>query len=133
MPRRLNVGTKIALHHLNMFWDGVFHAATWGVTFVGVMLLWRSRQRGTAPSLSVFLGGMLLGWAAFNVVEGLINHQLLELHNVREVAEPTVWNVGFLGLSAVIFLIGLSLTYQRQGRRELQQRTAKADSTPARG
>jgi uncharacterized membrane protein len=118
--------------HLNMFWDGVFHAATWVVTFVGVMLLWWSAQRGTVPPLSVFLGGMLLGWGAFNVVEGLINHQLLELHNVRELAEPTAWNVGFLALSAVIFLIGLLMMYQRPGR-ELQRRTSESDSSPARG
>lgn len=82
--------------HLNMFWDGVFHAATWLVTFIGVMLLWRSGRRGTTPSLGIFLGGMLMGWGAFNLVEGLINHQLLELHNVREVIEPTAWNIGFL-------------------------------------
>ena len=109
--------------HLNMFWDGVFHAATWVVTFVGVMLLWRSGQRGTTPPLGILLGGMLLGWGAFNVVEGLINHQLLELHNVREVAAPTFWNFGFLALSAVIFLIGLAMAHQRPGRVELQQRT----------
>jgi len=102
------------------------------VTFVGVMLLWRSGQRGSVPPLSVFLGGMLLGWGAFNVVEGLINHQLLELHNVREVVEPTVWNIGFLALSAVIFLIGLLMTYQRPGR-ELQRRTSESNSSPARG
>lgn len=72
-----------------MFWDGIFHAATWLVTFVGVMLLWRSGKRGTNPPLGIFLAAMLMGWGAFNLVEGLINHQLLELHNVREVIEPT--------------------------------------------
>src|SRR5687767_8745267 len=81
--------------HLNMFWDGVFHTATWIVTFVGVVLLWRTGKRGTNPPLSVFLGAMLMGWGAFNLVEGLINHELLELHNVREVMEPAVWNIGF--------------------------------------
>src|SRR5688500_18233468 len=79
--------------HLNMLWDGVFHAATWVVTFVGVMLLWRSGQRGSVPPLSVFLGGMLLGWCAFIVVEGFVNHQLLESRNVRDVVEQTCWNI----------------------------------------
>ena len=107
--------------HLNMFWDGVFHAAAWIVAFVAVMLLWRSGQRGTTPPLSIFLGGMLLGWGAFNLVEGLINHQLLELHNVREVTEPTVWNIGFLAVSAVIFLLGLVMTYQGRSRLALER------------
>lgn len=110
-----------------MFWDGIFHAATWLVTFVGVMLLWRSGKRGTNPPLGIFLAAMLMGWGAFNLVEGLINHQLLELHNVREVIEPTVWNIGFLALSAVAFLIGLVLTYKLPGAHELQLRTSGAN------
>ena len=118
--------------HLNMFWDGVFHAATWLVTFVAVMLLWRSGKRGTNPSLGTFLGAMVMGWGAFNLVEGLINHHVLELHNVREVAEPTVWNVAFLALSAAIFLIGLVVTYKLPGARELHRRSSGADSSPVR-
>ena len=117
--------------HLNMFWDGVFHAATWIVTFVGVMLLWQSGKRGTTPSRGVFLGAMLMGWGAFNLVEGLINHQLLELHNVREVMEPAVWNIGFLVFSAAIFLIGRVMTYKQPRSLELQRRTPQTD-TPAR-
>ena len=123
--------TTVEAIHLNMFWDGVFHAATWIVTFTGVMLLWRSGKRGNSPPLRIFLGGMLMGWGAFNVVEGLINHQLLELHNVREVAAPTIWNIGFLAFSAAIFLIGLALTYKLPRMRELQRQTAAANS-PAR-
>ena len=117
--------------HVNMFWDGVFHAATWVVTFVGVILLWRSGERGATPPLRNLLGGMLLGWGAFNLVEGLINHQLLELHNVREVAAPTVWNIGFLAISAVLFIIGLVMTYQPGGH-EHQRRTAQAEGTSGR-
>jgi len=115
--------------HLNMFWDGVFHAATWIVTFVGVVLLWQSGKRGTNPPLSVFLGAMLMGWGAFNLVEGLINHQLLGLHNVREVMEPVVWNSGFLAFSAAIFLMGLAMTYRLPRSPELQRRTPQTDTT----
>ena len=111
--------------HLNMFWDGVFHAATWIVTFVAVMLLWRSGRRGLNPPLGVFLGAMLMGWGAFNLVEGLINHHLLELHNVREVMQPTAWNIGFLIFSAAIFLIGYRMTYKLP--RERTRLAAQAD------
>lgn len=97
--------------HLNMFWDGIFHAATCLVTFAGVMLLWRSGQRGTNPPLRVFVGGLLTGWAVFNLIEGLVDHHLLRLHNVREIAEPAVWNVGFMAASIVVLLIGLMLIY----------------------
>ncbi len=95
------------------------------------MLLWQSGKRGTNPPLGVFLGAMLLGWGAFNLVEGLINHQLLGLHNVREVLEPAVWNIGFLAFSAAIFLIGLVMTYKQSRSRDLQRQMPETDS-PAR-
>lgn len=101
--------------HFNMFWDGVFHAATWVVTFIGVLMLWRSGLRNRLPSLRALIGGLLMGWSLFNLVEGVINHHWLRLHNVREGAEPMVWNYGFLGLSTALLFLGLWLA--RAGRR----------------
>lgn len=116
--------STVAAVHLSMFWDGVFHAATWIVSFVGVMLLWQSGRRGSNPALSIFLGAMLMGWGAFNLVEGSINHHLLELHNVREVTEPMAWNIGFLAFSSAIFLLGIVMTYKLPRPRERHGRTA---------
>jgi uncharacterized membrane protein len=72
----------------NMRWDGLFHAATLLLTLLGVVLLWREGQHGTAPPTLRVLGGqMLLGWGVFNLVEGLIDHQVLGLHHVRDLPE----------------------------------------------
>jgi uncharacterized membrane protein len=72
----------------NMRWDGLFHAATLILTVIGVVLLWLEGQRGTAPRTLRVLGGqMLLGWGVFNLVEGLIDHQVLGLHHVRDLPE----------------------------------------------
>lgn len=68
----------------NMRWDGLFHAATWLITLAGVWLLWRDGRRGAVPSARALAGQMLLGWAAFNLVEGIIDHHLLQLHHVRD-------------------------------------------------
>jgi len=110
--------TTVEALHLNMFWDGIFHAATWAVTFAGVMLLWRSGMRGTTPPIRSFAGALLIGWGMFNLVEGLIDHHLLGLHNVREVSDPAIWNVGFLAFSAVIVCVGFALTHPLGRRRE---------------
>ena len=64
-----------------MLWDGLFHAATWGVTFGGVWMLWADRQ---ATSPRMLAGQMLLAWGVFNLVEGVIDHHLLQLHHVRD-------------------------------------------------
>ena len=69
----------------NMAWDGLFHAATWCITLVGVLLLWGEGQAGLAPAaLRTLSGELLLGWGFFNLVEGVIDHHLLQLHHVRD-------------------------------------------------
>lgn len=69
----------------NMFWDGWFHAAMLVVTLAGVFLLLHDARRGGAlPTPRGFTGQLLLGWGAFNLVEGLIDHHLLDLHHVRD-------------------------------------------------
>jgi uncharacterized membrane protein len=97
---------------VNMFWDGIFHAFTLIVTLVGIILLWKLLYRKDINrSGYLFTGGMLIGWGVFNIVEGVIDHHLLKLHNVREIsANPEIWNYGFLGLSIILILIGYALT-----------------------
>jgi uncharacterized membrane protein len=90
--------------HLNMLWDGLFHAATWLVTFVGVWMLWADQQ-ASAPTPRVLTGQMLLGWGAFNLVEGIIDHHLLDLHHVRDVpAHVPAYDWAFLGLGGILLI-----------------------------
>ena len=53
---------------------------------------------------------MLAGWGAFNLVEGLIDHQLLGLHHVRDdLGGPIGWDLAFLGLGAGLAITGWRL------------------------
>jgi uncharacterized membrane protein len=90
----------------NMRWDGLFHAATLLLTVIGVVLLWREGQRGTAPRTLRVLGGqMLLGWGVFNLVEGLIDHQVLGLHHVRDLPEYVpAYDWIFLAVGGLVFI-----------------------------
>ena len=105
----------LASLHFNVVWDGLFHVFAWLATAAGVVLLWRAGVSRRVPDGRRFAGGVLTGFAAFNLVEGVINHHLLKLHNVREVADPTPWNVGFLVASVVLLAAGLALL-RRGGR-----------------
>jgi len=87
--------------HANMLWDGLFHAFTWGVTLAGICMLWNLARRRAAHtaelrSTKAFAGSLVLGRGLFNLVESILNHHLLAVHNVREFPEPRPWNVGFL-------------------------------------
>ena len=69
----------------NKRWDGFFHGAVWLVTVVGVYQLLADARRGVAlPTHRAFTGQLLLGWGAFNLVEGIIDHHVLGLHHVRD-------------------------------------------------
>jgi uncharacterized membrane protein len=94
----------------NMLWDGVFHAAAWLITVAGVVRLWwvlpmlHGERYGAG-----FGGGVLLGWGAFNVVEGLVDHQWLSLHHVHPGAGQLAWDLAFLAWGGAMLLAGIRL------------------------
>ena len=91
---------------VNMTWDGLFHALTWVITLMGILQLRSTADaRDPIPSLRAFTGHLILGWGIFNLAEGVIDHQLLGLHNVREVPNSTVYNLTFLALGGVLFIL----------------------------
>jgi uncharacterized membrane protein len=63
---------SVANLELNTLADGLFHAATWLFTVVGVVTLWAAIRDGAPLGWSRLIGGLLAGWGAFNVVEGTI-------------------------------------------------------------
>lgn len=77
--------TTVAGLEANTFADGLFHVGTWILVLAGTMsmlLAWRHGR--LAPSWRSQIGLLLTGWGLFNLVEGLINHQILGIHHVYE-------------------------------------------------
>jgi uncharacterized membrane protein len=102
---------------VNMVYDGVFHAFTWVMTALGVALLWRAGGRAGVPwSTRVFAGSIALGWGLFDVVEGLVDHQILGMHHVHPGQDQLAWDLGFLLLGAALAVLGVGLI--RSGRAE---------------
>lgn len=96
--------------------DGLFHSAAWIVTVVGVHRLWLASRAGPLPGRRV-LGGALIGWGGFDLVEGLVDHALLGLHRVNERVPPDerlLWDLGFLALGAVLVAAGWKLARPRR-------------------
>lgn len=93
---------------VNMFWDGIFHAFCLLVAIVGVVLLWKLMGRKDVDvSGRLFSAGLLLGWGLFNLVEGVLDHQILKLHNVIEyAADHDPGNYAFLATSVVMLVAG---------------------------
>jgi uncharacterized membrane protein len=100
----------------NTLVDGFFHLATW-VFVVTAMLMtvaaWQRRE--LAPPWRTHFGMLLAGWGVFDVVEGLIDHQILGIHHVRDdLGAPLGWDLAFLAFGALLVVAGLALAYSGQ-------------------
>ena len=105
--------TTVAGLEANTLADGVFHAWAFMVVLVALYLAMRTRrQDATAvlPPAGVLTGWLLVGWGAFNIIEGAVDHHLLAVHHVRDdVADPLGWDLSFLGISIVLLVVGVVL------------------------
>ena len=91
----------------NMVWDGLFHGVVWIATLAGIVLLWNAaRRREVAFDARYLVGGFLLGWGLFNVVEGVIDHHILHTHHVVEQLGLSGFDYAFLAWGAGMVLIG---------------------------
>ncbi len=113
--------TTLAGLEVNTVADGFFHLATWVlVVAASITSITAWRQGRLAPNFSFHLGLVLTGWGVFNLVEGLIDHQLLGVHHVRDdLGAPLSWDLGFLA-SGVLLIAGGWLLHRR-GARALEQ------------
>jgi uncharacterized membrane protein len=98
---------------INTLGDGLFHLGTYSFTVVGLVLLLRRLHQQQRPVPTVILiGGLLLGWGVFNLVEGLVDHHILQVHHVRPGPNQLLWDIGFLLWGAVMAVGGAVLMYK---------------------
>jgi uncharacterized membrane protein len=115
---------SVANLQVNTFWDGLFHASTYVFVAIGLALLWRAAHRSHVWwSGKMLAGAILLGFGIFNVVEGIIDHHILQIHHVNETApreQWIYWDLGFLAWGALMVIAGwwlLRSGKQATGRR----------------
>jgi uncharacterized membrane protein len=101
---------------VNTLWDGLFHVVAWVAVVVGLGVLY-SRVRGARArvwSWRALWGWVLAGWGLFDLVEGLVDHQILGIHHVRSGPHQVWYDVGFLVFGAALLACGYLL--QRSAR-----------------
>jgi uncharacterized membrane protein len=108
--------TTVAGLEANTLADGFFHLATWILVAVGSGLMYIAWKDGRlAPPWRTHLGLMLAGWGLFNLVEGLIDHEILGIHHVRDdLGGPIGWDLAFLALGAVLVAVGVGMARRPQ-------------------
>ena len=89
--------------------DGIFHLGSTAALGIGLVLLVQRWRTGPGP-LRQAVAGILVGAGGFNLYDGIIQHKLLGLHQVRAGAPNNLpYDLVFIGLAAVILLAGLVL------------------------
>lgn len=115
---------SVANLEFNTLWDGLFHASTYVFVVIGLVLLWRAAHRQHLWwSGRMLVGSMLMGFGIFNLVEGIINHQILQIHHVNETVPQDqwlAWDIAFLAWGAAMLAGGWWLL--RSGRRRTEAR-----------
>ena len=98
--------------------DGWFHAGSW-IAVVAGLFLFADLQRRRAVVGHRVLAGVLFGWGGFQLYDGLVQHKLLGLHQIRYGVHlwpyDVAWNsaaLAGLAIGAVVLLVG-----RRRGRR----------------
>jgi uncharacterized membrane protein len=96
---------------LMMLGDGLFHLLCLVFVLIGVALL---NRRAPLPQ-RVLLGGILAGWGAFNLVEGVVDHQVLGIHHVRPGPDQLAYDLVFLASGLVLLVIGTLFARRARG------------------
>ena len=111
----------------NALLDGLFHAATYVLVLIGLVILWRATHRQQHRwSGRMLAGSLLMGFGLFNLVEGLVDHHILKLHHVNETApreQWIYWDADFLawGSSMLFFGWRLLVTGKHLSKKEPEQ------------
>lgn len=90
--------------------DGIFHAFSWFVTVLSLFMLADLRKR-KAWDKKRWIGATFLGAGVFQLYDGIVQHKVLKLHQIRYDVEiiyyDIIWNIvaGFMIIIGIILLI----------------------------
>lgn len=88
--------------------DGLFHAFGWFATIASLFML-AGLRRQQAFRVKRWLGGMFLGAGVFQLYDGLIQHKLMNLHQIRYNVDPTPYDLTWNIIAALLIVVGIML------------------------
>ena len=95
--------------------DGVLHAAYLALLVAGGLRYGAQQRRDDLDGRRA-VGGLLLGAGGFQLFDGLVNHELLDLHAVRPAAPDQLpYDVAWNAVGVLLLLAGW-LVLRRSGR-----------------
>ena len=88
--------------------DGLFHAGSWVAVVAGLFLFADLRRRETwAPA--PWWGGLLAGLGGFQLYDGIVQHKLLRLHQIRYGVDITPYDVAWNVIAVLLLAAGVTV------------------------
>lgn len=95
--------------------DGFFHAFTWLITVWGLFLLADVRRKITVPWRR-WGGAVLAGVGFFQLFDGVVNHKVLGIHQIRYGVDLFLYDLVWIGSAVVILLLGVVVLWGTRRR-----------------
>lgn len=96
--------------------DGLLHAGELVVLVAGFFLYADLRRRGTLAPASGW-AGLFLGLGGFQLWDGIVDHKVLRLHQVRYDVELLPYDIAWNLAGLALLLVGLLLARRARPRR----------------
>ncbi|WII35112.1 DUF2243 domain-containing protein [Paenibacillus thiaminolyticus] len=99
--------------------DGLFHAFSWFAT-IGSSFMLAALHRQRAWKAGLWWGGVLLGGGAFQLYDGIIQHKLMRLHQIRYVDNVYIYDWIWNLLAAAMIIAGITLLMRARQTKDHQ-------------
>lgn len=96
---------------VGLFSDGLFHAFSWFATVAALFLVADLRRRQSFW-LKRWISGVLIGVGMFQLYDGLVQHKVFRLHQIRYEVELLPYDIIWNASAALILIAGLVLFIQ---------------------
>ncbi|VEF48153.1 Predicted membrane protein [Bacillus freudenreichii] len=97
--------------------DGLFHAFSWFAT-IGGLFMFADLRRRKELSLKKWWGGIFLGAGVFQLYDGLIQHKIMRIHQIRYVDNVILYDIVWNLIAVLMIIAGFALARNTQLRRE---------------
>jgi uncharacterized membrane protein len=96
--------------------DGLFHAFGWFATVASLFLLADLRRRQVAWPAR-WWAGLLLGAGGFQLYDGLVQHKLMRLHQIRYGVDLVPYDWAWNLIAVTLLVVGAVLLVRARGSR----------------
>lgn len=111
----------LAWHHfydkssmaIGLISDGLFHAFSWFATVASLFLLADIKRRNSFW-VKRWVSGMLLGLGFFQLYDGLIQHKIFQIHQIRYEVNVLPYDIVWNAIAVIILIVGFIVFIQTQ-------------------